>query len=380
MGKEIMRNLLVLTGVLFLVFGGFLFFSVKTESSVADGERLVLLNEIEQLTTAEDGSNPAGEEIALLQAELRGETSAGRKTYAGKLAVECGILMFFYVLFVMGLLYVKILRPFVKLEAYAGELAKGNFDISLHYERTNFFGAFTWAFDHMREEIVKARKNEEDAIRENKTIIATLSHDIKTPIASIRAYAEGLEANLAADYVTRQRYLAVIMKKCDEVTRLTNDLVLHSLSELSHLEIEKQKVDMREALEEILSDLEYEEVKVHTPIPEAILLADRKRLAQVVENLLNNARKYAPGSRIDVWAECDETQYEIHVRDHGAGILPEDMPFIFDKFYRGKNVGDAPGSGLGLYIVKYIMNRMNGDILLQNHADGLEAVAYLRRS
>ena len=120
-----------------------------------------------------------------------------------------------------------------------------------------------------------------------------------------------------------------------------DDLVLHSLSELSHLEIEKQEVDMREALEEILSDLEYEEVKVHTPIPDAVLLADRKRLAQVVENLLNNARKYAPGSRIDVWAECDETQYEIHVRDHGTGILPEDMPFIFDKFYRGKNVGDA---------------------------------------
>lgn len=377
MGKHYMRNLFVLTGVLFLICGGFLFFSVKTERTMGTGERLVLLNEIEQLTSAADGSNAAGGQIELLKEELREESPAGSMEYKRKIAVGYSAIMLVYVLFVLGFVYVKILRPFEKLEEYAGEVAKGNLDISLHYERENFFGAFTWAFDHMRNEIVAARKCEENAIRENKTIIAALSHDIKTPIASIRAYAEGLEANLQADYEKRCRYLAVIMKKCDEVTRLTNDLLLHSLSELSHLEIQMQRADIAEVLEEILSELEQEEIALCVPIPGAEVSVDRKRLAQVMENLISNARKYAPGSRIDIWAKADGGRYEIHVRDHGAGVEPQDMPFLFDKFYRGQNVSDVPGSGLGLYIVKYIMNRMNGRIELVNHEDGLEAVIVL---
>ncbi|MDE7479102.1 MAG: HAMP domain-containing histidine kinase, partial [Lachnospiraceae bacterium] len=279
-----------------------------------------------------------------------------------------------YTMLLFLYLYKQIIRPFWKLEVYADQIAKGNFDVELEQERTNFFGAFTWAFDHMREELVYAKKNEEKAIAENKTIIAALSHDIKTPIASIRAYAEGLEAGLDADYEVRERYVQVIMKKCDEVTKLTNDLVLHSLSELEHLEIKEQYIDIAKALESIVSDLEDGHIVMEKPIPSIKILVDEKRTAQVVENLLNNARKYAPESDISVWAECSEDGYKIHIRDYGEGILPEDMPFVFDKFYRGKNAVEKTGSGLGLYIVKYIMNRMNGDVLLFNREKGLEAV------
>ena len=96
-----------------------------------------------------------------------------------------------------------------------------------------------------------------------------------------------------------------------------------------------------------------------------------------MENLLGNARKYAPGTRIDVWTERNDFRYEFHVRDHGSGISPEDMPFVFDKFYRGRNVSEQPGSGLGLYIVKYITNQMDGDVELISRSDGLEAVVWI---
>ncbi len=211
---------------------------------------------------------------------------------------------------------------------------------------------------------------------ENKTIIATLSHDIKTPLASIRAYAEGLEASLEADYEQRERYLGVMIRKCDEVSRLVNDLVLHSLSELERLEMREQKVSMRVLLEETIRDLEYQDVILERPVPDAIVSADKKRLEQALLNLLENARKYA-GSRVEIRGVREKDRYEIHVRDYGGGILPEDMPFVTRKFYRGKNVQEKPGSGLGLYIVTYIMERMKGGLILNNHADGLEAVLWL---
>ena len=337
---------------------------------------VVLLNEIAQLTTDENGYNPAAEELNTLQNQLKNNNGISADSICVQMCVLNMMLTAAWIFVVSLYLYRKILRPFGKLESYAGEIAKGNLEVRLDYERTNFFGAFTWAFDHMREEIMKAKRSEIRAIQENKTVIAALSHDIKTPIASIRAYAEGLEAGLDASYEKRQRYAHVIMKKCDEVTELTNDLVLHSLSELERIEIREQSLNIQEILEAVIRDLEYPDIMLQEPVPKAVLTADAKRLAQVLENLLSNARKYAAGSRVIVSAQIKEGRYEISVRDHGEGIMPEDMPFVLNKFYRGKNVGDQPGSGLGLYITNYLMERMQGGLTLTNYKDGLEAVVW----
>lgn len=339
--------------------------------------RLVLLNEIEQLITEEYGQNPAAAEIDVLRSQLQKDTQDGRMDEIKLILTLCFAFLLLCMIFEFSYIYFKILRPFDRLSQYAEQIAKGNFDISLNYERTNFFGAFTWAFDHMRTEIISARESETKAINRNKTIIATLSHDIKTPIASIRAYAEGLEANLDRDFEQRVRYLHVIMKKCDEVTHLTNDLILHSLSELERLDIKEQEIAVHKVLQETIQDLNSPYVTMELPFVNTVLSADSKRLSQVILNLLDNAGKYAPGTQIKVWTNISESRYEIHIRDHGAGIPPEDMPFVCDQFYRGKNAQEKPGSGLGLYIVTYIMNRMKGDIILKNHADGLEAVIWL---
>lgn len=377
MKKQFIKTALIFIGI-FLVMSLCVEYFLEKNIIGTDAENeLVLLNEIEQLTTDGEGYNPAQEEIRALQERLQKGTAHAKQGSIRKVSaiyvcftLFCLIAGFFYI-------YYKVLRPFSKLEKYAEQVAKGNFDFSLEYERENFFGAFTWAFDHMRKEIVRARENEAQAVSENKAIIATLSHDIKTPIASIRAYAEGLEANLDSDYEQRERYLKVIMKKCDEVSGLVNDLVLHSLSELEKLEIKEQKISMKKVLEETIQDLEYPNILLEQPVPDVELIADEKRMSQVLLNILENAKKYAPDSEIRIWALNTEERYEIHIRDYGDGILPEDMPFVLQKFYRGKNVRDKPGSGLGLYIVSYIMERMGGGIELENHQDGLEVVVWM---
>lgn len=337
-------------------------------------EQIVAANELEQLINS-GRTDQAAEKAAKLQESLR-RSDAGY--HSDKRTLAMCVISLAFVLTAFGYVYFAILRPFDKMKAFAEKIAQGNFDVPLNYERSNYFGAFTWAFDSMRREITKSRACEHEAIENNKTVIATLSHDIKTPISSIRAYTEGLEANMDSTPEKREKYLSVIMKKCDEVSRLTNDLFLHSLSDLDKLKINPERFELcgfiENAVEEIAA--EQNDVRFMNQNFTAIVSADKNRLVQITENLINNARKYAK-SHIDVSVTHSDDNVEIHFRDYGSGIPDEDMPFIFDKFYRGKNCGNEQGSGLGLHIVKYIAEQMHGKILLHNHSDGLEAIVSL---
>jgi len=377
MQKQITRMVLIFTFLWILITLSYTFFRNYQLTGKETSDTRVILNEIRQLTTDKTGYNPAQKQIDELAGYMQLQATDVYKPNNSDITFPYFIITVIYLILVFSYIYQKIICPFGRLEKYANQIAKGDLDITLDYERTNFFGAFTWAFDHMKEEIKYAKANEEKAVNENKTIIATLSHDIKTPISSIRAYAEGLEANLDSSFEQRTRYVQVIMRKCDEVTRLTNDLMLHSMSELERLEIKQHNISIARLIEDTVQDLEYPFIKLQHPIPEANLIADEKRIAQVIENLLNNARKYAPATEVLITAKIMDGKYQIHIRDHGKGILPEDMPFVKNRFYRGKNIGDQPGSGLGLYIVEYIMQRMNGGIRLENHTDGLEVIVWL---
>lgn len=346
----------------------------KAESRAYQEEQIVAVNELVQLAQVGEGTE-LSQKAELLKESIRSAqiTASG----SNRILWLCGICIIF-LLVVFGYVYVAILKPFDKMKVFAQKISQGNFDVPLAYERSNYFGEFTWAFDSMRREVTKARSCEREAIENNKTVIATLSHDIKTPIASIRAYAEGLEANLDATPEKREKYVSVIMKKCDEVSRLTNDLFLHSLADLEKLKISLEETQICTFVEEIIGELSAEQADVRLQKPDfsAVVMADRNRLAQLLENLVNNARKYAK-SAIEVSVTKEDSAVQIHVRDYGPGIPDEDMPFIFDKFYRGRNCGNEQGSGLGLYIVKYIANQMNGNVLLHNHNDGLEAIVTL---
>lgn len=353
------------------------FFSIKNKGihpQDIQAKQIIAANEIEQLSrmgkTAE-----AAKKAALLQQDIRKDV---RKDSGNEqLIFMCGVSLIF-LCSVFGYIYFAILRPFDKMKVFAEKIAQGNFEFSLDYERSNYFGDFTWAFDSMRREITKARSCEREAVENNKTVIATLSHDIKTPISSIRAYAEGLEANLDGTHEKRMKYLSVIMRKCDEVSRLTNDLFLHSLSDLDKLKISMEELELTSFIENTVNEIAAKQDDVHFQKPDFTILidADQNRLIQVTENLINNARKYAK-SDIDISMACLDGIAEIHFRDYGKGIPDEDMPFIFDKFYRGKNCGREQGSGLGLYIVKYVVEKMNGKIFLHNYQNGLEAIIQL---
>lgn len=375
--KHLGSNMLKIT-VGFWLFLTILFgvFLLQGNTDKEDQKRtdVVALNEIEQLAGQQD-HQAMQTAIHDLQKQLLSESSQEQENSLHMQMlliyfVACGFLLIVF-------LYMQkvVLRPFQRLEDFAGQVAEGNLDIPLEYERKNIFGAFTWAFDSMRLEIKRARNAEKAAIENNKTVIATISHDIKTPIASIRAYCEALQAGMDLNPERRERYLHVIMAKCDEVATLTNDLFLHSLSDLDKLQMNYDIYEANPLIAAMLEGIteQSERIIILGDVPDCRINVDAKRLEQVYENLIANAMKYAGDSRIEILHQRTDDYLEVTIRDYGRGIADEDMPFIFDKFYRGANTADKSGAGLGLYIVRYVLNQFGGTITLIRRVDGMDA-------
>lgn len=374
-----MKNKLIGITVLFslavILLSGWFYLSSKSVNPEEERATYIVdLNEIGRLS--ENGDiETASAKITALQENMR--KAEVPKSGVNAIPVLCGVSVLFFVM-AFGYIYFAILRPFEKMKDFAARISSGDFDVPLKYERSNYFGEFTWAFDSMRNEITKSRASEREAIENNKTVIATLSHDIKTPIASIRAYVEGLSANMDSSYEKRERYLGVITKKCDEVTRLTNDLFLHSVSDLDKLKLVPERIEICGFAERVINEIAAErgDIIFRKPDFTAFVNADRNRFTQACENIISNARKYAK-TDIEVFFTKDDENLTVHFRDHGEGIPDGNMPFIFDKFYRGSNCGNEQGSGLGLYIVKYVTEKMDGKVALQNQGRGLEVKVIL---
>lgn len=372
MKRKLAGTMILFATVLLFITAGVYFADRAVNPQDLQAGQIVAANEVEQLIRM-GKQEEAAQKAAALQQMIR--ESGIQKENDGSVFLLCGVALVFLVS-VFGYVYFAILRPFDKMKEFARQIAQGNFDVPLNYERSNYFGAFTWAFDSMRREITKARACEREAVENNKTVIATLSHDIKTPIASIRAYAEGLEANLDRAPQKREKYVSVLMRKCDEVSKLTNDLFLHSLSDLEKLKMNPEELELCAFVETAVREIAAErgDVRFQKPEESIMVTVDKNRLLQLIENIINNARKYAK-SQVDVMIIKENGSAKLQFRDYGAGIPDADMPFVFDKFYRGKNCANEQGSGLGLYIVKYITEQMGGTVLLHNHSDGLEVVA-----
>ena len=366
-----MKRYLITAAVVFIgllaVITALLCNAANKPPEVDFGSYIVAANEIEQLIA--DGDTATAQirasELKIALTDYVPENSNSSSYLWGIFGV--GALL---IIAVFTYIWFAILRPFDKLTDFAERIANGDFDLPLNYERTNYFGKFTWAFDCMRREISSARACEKEAIENNKTVIASLSHDIKTPVASIRAYAEGLEAGMDATPEKRAKYLGVIMRKCDEVAALTNDMLLHSISDLDKLKMNPTEFELCGFIKETVSEISARNnISLNLPSYFIEISADRSRLTQVFENIVSNAAKYAK-TDVEISAAKTEKGAEIVFRDFGKGIPDEEIPFIFDKFYRGSCTEKENGAGLGLYIVKYVVTQSGGEVYAENLADG----------
>lgn len=270
----------------------------------------------------------------------------------------------------------RVVKPFKKLENFAERVAGGNLDIPLEMDRENIFGAFTEGFDIMRSELKKARLAEARANAEKKELVAKLSHDIRTPVASIKAASE-VGAAIAENEKSRSNYTHII-RKADQINTLVTNLFSATLDELQQLAVEPVNMKSSE-LSEMLDDADYFHYAEIPAVPDCLIYADKLRLQQVFDNIFANSYKYA-NSKIDVEISLKNNFLQIIIEDFGGGVPSEEIPVLKEKFKRGNNAENVEGAGLGLYISDRFMNEMGGKLIIENGQNGLAATILISLS
>lgn len=278
--------------------------------------------------------------------------------------------------------YMGYVRPFHKLKNFAGEVARGNLDMPLSMTKSNYFGVFTESFDIMREELRRAKENEYKANVSKKELVAELSHDIKTPIATIKAACEVIEVKSAKSEgiggLGLHDKVQLIEKKADVVEQLINNMFHATLEELEVLKVEPQE-ELSTCIDEMFKELQvYGNIHIENQIPHCLLWMDKLRMVQVIDNIVNNAMKYAK-TDVHISYSQRDNGILIRIKDDGPGVPEEDLAKVSEKFYRGSNVAGENGSGLGLYLTKMFMEKMEGQMNCYND-NGFVVELFLRKS
>lgn len=266
------------------------------------------------------------------------------------------------------LIYIQrtVFHPFHSLKSFAERVAGGDLDIPLKMDKGNAFGAFTESFDIMRDALKTSREQEAEANRSKKELIAKLSHDIKTPVSSISAVTELMQAS-AEDEKTLEQ-LRIIRDKADQIDRLTSDLFNATLEELQRLTVTPSE-HSGEELHNIILTADYQNKAIIGVVPSCLLIFDPQRLQQTFDNVFANAYKYG-GGEIEVSCAIRDRSFAVEVLDVGSSVIDEEISLLFEKFYRGKNAEGKSGSGLGLYISRYLIVEMGGEIFCRNTERG----------
>ena len=287
------------------------------------------------------------------------------------IAVQSGIFIGYAVY-----MHSTMLRPFRKLKGFAERIAGGNLDIPLEMDKRNLFGAFTESFDIMRSELKKARIAEAQAQQSKKELVAKLSHDIKTPVASIKAVSEvGLA--VAANEKEKANYTHII-SKADQINTLVTNLFTATLEELQQLTVTLTHIESKQ-VKTMLENADYMHRAAVPDIPECLVYADSLRLQQVFDNIFANSYKYAK-TVIIVTAKKADNYIVISIEDYGGGVLHEELSVLKEKFKRGSNAKNTEGAGLGLYISDYFMKEMQGELNIENGEHGLKVTVTLALS
>jgi len=275
--------------------------------------------------------------------------------------------------FLIVWLYAGIIKPINKLKYATRRVKEGDLDFRLEKTGEDEIGELSQDFEemraHLKTEIDTRIQYEEDL----RNLIGNISHDLKTPLTTIKGYAEGMMDGVADTPEKQEKYLRTIRSKAEDMTRMVEELALYTKIDCKSYPYHFEKVRLKDffadCIEEDEPELEQKNIRIsladHLSEDDEVY-ADREQLKRITMNIIGNAVKYLSkeSGKITITL-LDELSYiRTEISDTGAGIPEKDLPHIFERFYRGdtsRNTGKG-GSGLGLAIVKQIVEDHGGTI------------------
>ena len=270
------------------------------------------------------------------------------------------------------LLYIRknIIKPFNHISELPCELSKGNITAPLTENKSRYFGKFIWGLDMLREQIENSKVREIEHIRNEKTLLLSLSHDIKTPLSAVKLYSEAIEKGLYSDIERCRSAAKNISEKVDVIESYVKDIISNTSNSVIDYEIKVYDVYQSEVMKKVLKSYKDRFEANGTQLKDEVsgdclLHVDPDRLAEVLQNILDNAIKYGNGKLITISYSDEESYRLITVSNSGCTLPENELSHIFNSFWRGSNTGNKPGSGLGLYICRKLMNDMLGEVFAE---------------
>ncbi|MFD2115108.1 ATP-binding protein [Paenibacillus yanchengensis] len=268
----------------------------------------------------------------------------------------------------------KIVQPLDQLRQSAQQIKDGNLSFQLQASSNDEVGQLVETFDQMRQKLYDSIQMQLHYEENRKQLLSNISHDLRTPITTIKGYAEGIRDGVTNTEEKLNRYVHAIHTRATDMERLVDELLYFSKLDLKKEPYSFQQTDLLQFLQRVADELaiEFENKQVqllwsNTSISPIYVLADQEKLKRVIINLLDNSLKYMTSEtrQVTISIEQSEHQATVHMQDSGPGIPQHALPHIFERFYRvepSRNQMVASGSGLGLAIAKQIIEGHGGEI------------------
>lgn len=289
------------------------------------------------------------------------------------------IIVFVLILLLTGFLLYryftrKIVQPLDQLRQSAEQIKDGNLTFQLTSDSKDEVGQLVDTFDQMRQKLYDSIQMQLHYEENRKQLLSNISHDLRTPITTIRGYAEGIRDGVTNTEEKLAKYVNAIHTRATDMERLVDELLYYSKLDLKKEPYSFEQTDLLLLLRHIVDELAIEfdnkqvEVMWHIPSSKPIyMLIDQEKLKRVIFNLLDNCLKYISETepQITITVIDADTTATVSIQDNGPGIPEHALPHIFERFYRAepsRNQSVASGSGLGLAIAKQIIEGHGGDM------------------
>ena len=266
-----------------------------------------------------------------------------------------------------------ILKPINQLNTAMQNIAEGNLEYMLTTQEKGEIGELYRNYEDMRLRLKESTDEKLEHEQKNKELVSNISHDLKTPITSIKGYVEGIMDGVADTPEKMNKYIKTIYDKANDMDRLINELTTYSGIDNNRIPYTFRRINVMDyfgdCVEEVGLDLESKHIELNYDAliePSTQIIADPEQLKRVINNIISNSVKYMNKEKgvIDIRILDELDSIRVEIEDNGMGIAAKDLPNIFERFYRtdASRNSSKGGSGIGLSIVKKIIEDHGGYI------------------